>query len=249
MFAFFAFLSTSELAIPQPTKVIEKLDVASLCDLVESMTAVALKYRDDPTSAPTRVFHPYAVGFTPSNNILLFGHQVDGYSKSAKSDNAVGWRSFRVDKIASLARFDQVFRPVRPDYPSRKIIARYACKNRAATQAYEEVLCKAAKNNLIVTARHRDDPPDQPARVLHPHAVGLNTQKSPMVFVFQTEGYARVTHDGKPTIPGWRTFRLDRLTDIHVSEDRYTPRRPELSNLKNVAEFLCATESVKGLRP
>jgi predicted DNA-binding transcriptional regulator YafY len=108
------------------------IDVASLCKLVEQMTVVSLKYGQDPSTAPVREIHPYAVGFTPSRNVLLFGLQVDGYSQSAQSDSAKGWRSFRTDKISSLVVRDSKFAPVQPQLPDRKIISEFACKNKLA---------------------------------------------------------------------------------------------------------------------
>ena len=109
-----------------------KLDVDSLCDLVEKLRVVELKYELDPESSPVRKLHPYAVGYTPSQNILLFGFQFSGYSQSAKSDSAKGWRNFRTDKIRTLVALDSTFTPVRPQLPNLKIIAEYACKNKLA---------------------------------------------------------------------------------------------------------------------
>jgi predicted DNA-binding transcriptional regulator YafY len=114
----------------QPNRQNVNIDVTSLCQLVEQMRIVSLKYHYDPDAAPARELHPYAVGFTPSRNTLLFGLQVDGYSKSAESNSAKGWRSFRTDKIKSVVALDSTFTAVRPELPGRKIISAYACRNK-----------------------------------------------------------------------------------------------------------------------
>jgi predicted DNA-binding transcriptional regulator YafY len=108
--------------------VIDKFDMTALCSLVDKKTPVALKYYYDGEAAPQRIVHPYAVGYTPSKNVLLFGLQVGGYSKSAASNNAKGWRSFRTDKIKTLVALESTYTAVAADYPKSAVIVRYACK-------------------------------------------------------------------------------------------------------------------------
>jgi hypothetical protein len=128
-------VSTALHARPAKTesgRIIARNDVTSLCESVEKMKVVALKYYYDPDTAPERKLHPYAVGYTPSQNIIFFGLQVDGYSKSGGSDSTKGWRNFRADRINRLTAFDTTFVPVQPEFPTKKVIVAYVCKNKLA---------------------------------------------------------------------------------------------------------------------
>jgi hypothetical protein len=109
-----------------------KADTASLCALVGKLQVISFRYRYDPAGAELRELQPYAVGYTRQRNVLVFGRQVKGYSKSASDAAALpGWRNFRIDKIekgivsARVSTFD----PVRPDAAEHRYIAEFVCKN------------------------------------------------------------------------------------------------------------------------
>jgi hypothetical protein len=113
-----------------------KADVRSLCDLVSKMQVIGLRYYYDPITAEPRELYPYAVGYTRSGNVLLFGRQVKGYSKSAESGEAVlpSWRNFRVDKIKmkEVMALNSTFEPVRPNADEYREIVEFACKHVSA---------------------------------------------------------------------------------------------------------------------
>jgi hypothetical protein len=125
--------SESQVPSPQPRSLAIKADAASLCALVGKMQVIAFKYTYDPATAEPRELEPYAVGYTQKRNVLLFGRQVKGYSKSAESgvEDLPGWRNFRIDKIkmrmvnALVSTFD----PVRPDPDEHRYISEFVCKN------------------------------------------------------------------------------------------------------------------------
>ena len=134
--ATFTVVSTaaeSQVSSQQSQGLAIKADAAILCALVGKMQVVTLRYGYDPATAEPRELEPYAVGFTRRRNVLLFGRQVTGYSKSVErgAEDLPGWRNFRIDKIkmrmvnASSSTFD----PVRPDPREHGAIQEFLCKN------------------------------------------------------------------------------------------------------------------------
>jgi len=132
-FIVFSTTSESQIANPQSQGIAVKADVASLCALVGKMQVLALRYSYDPATAEPRELEPYAVGYTRKRDVLLFGRQVKGYSKSTESgaEELPGWRNFRVDKIkmkmvnALVSTFD----PIRLDPNEHRYISEFVCKN------------------------------------------------------------------------------------------------------------------------
>jgi hypothetical protein len=132
---FIAISTQSQAQAPNPQPGLAlKVDAAALCALVGKMQVIAFRYGYDPVTAELRELEPYAVGYTRQRNVLLFGRQVKGYSKSTAASGAEalpGWRNFRIDKIdkgminARVSTFD----PVRPDPAEHRYISEFVCKN------------------------------------------------------------------------------------------------------------------------
>jgi hypothetical protein len=125
--------SQSQVVDPQAQGLVLKAEAASLCALVGKMQVIAFSYGYDPVSAEPRELEPYAVGYSRQRNVLLFGRQVKGYSKSAtnSAEALPGWRNFRIDKIARGVVNARVstFDPVRPDPGEHRYISEFVCKN------------------------------------------------------------------------------------------------------------------------
>lgn len=132
-FVLFSTASESQVSSSQPQGIVIKADAASLCALVGKMQVVTLRYGYDPVTAEPREIEPYAVGYTRKRDVLLFGRQVKGYSKSAESgaEELPGWRNFRIDKIrmrmvnALVSTFD----PVPSDPNEHRYISEFVCRN------------------------------------------------------------------------------------------------------------------------
>lgn len=249
--AFVFAAASADLAKAQS---VDRADVSSLCRAVEMSTTLEIKYSGDPENAQRRIILPHAVGYTQSKDVLLFALQVDGYSELGKLKS---WREFRADRILYLSALDQPFRPANRKYPKN---IPYECKANSVTAAASKAasktvlktdqvtslehteLCAAVKNKFIVEARLKDDPQDQPIRMMVPHALGPNKQGRLMVFVFQTDGYSPTTGDGRSTIPGWRTFRLDNLAGIKVTDRKYAVVKTDLSKSNFITEPSCTAE-------
>ena len=126
--------SDAQAPAPQAEGLALKADAAALCALVGKTQVIAFRYGYDPVTAELRELEPYAVGYTKQRNVLLFGRQVKGYSKSAAASGAEalpGWRNFRIDKIEKgmiNARIS-TFVPVRPDPAEHRYISEFVCKN------------------------------------------------------------------------------------------------------------------------
>jgi hypothetical protein len=131
--AFVAFSTRSESQAPNPQSIAIKADTASLCALVGKMQVIAFKYVYDPAAAELRELEPYGVGYTQKRNVLLFGRQVKGYSKSVESgaEGVPGWRNFRIDKIKlrTVNAMVSTFDAVRPEPDEYRYISEFICKN------------------------------------------------------------------------------------------------------------------------
>jgi hypothetical protein len=129
----FSARSQAQAPNPPPQSIAIKADAASLCALVGKMQVIAFKYNYDPATAEPRQLEPYGVGYTQKHNVLLFGRQVRGYSKSA--ENGVGelpsWRNFRIDKIKlrTVNALVSTFDVVRPEPGDYHYILEFICKN------------------------------------------------------------------------------------------------------------------------
>ena len=132
-FVAFSTNSQSQAPNPQPQGIAIKADTASLCALVGKMQVIAFKYNYDPASSEPRELEPYGVGYTQKRNVLLFGRQVKGYSKSGDSgaDGLPGWRNFRIDKIKlrTVNALVSTFDAVRPEPDEYRYISEFICKN------------------------------------------------------------------------------------------------------------------------
>ena len=129
----FSTRSESQAPNPQPQSIAIKAEAASLCALVGKMQVIAFKYSYDPATAEPRELEPYGVGYTQKRNVLLFGRQVKGYSKSADdgADGVPGWRNFRIDKIKlkTVNALVSTFDAVRPEPDEYRYISEFLCKN------------------------------------------------------------------------------------------------------------------------
>ena len=113
------------------TEVAVRTEISSLCEQVQKNQVLSVRYSYESASAAVREFHPYAVGYTKKKDVLLFGLQVKGYSKSAQAGESKipDWRNFRVDRVRSIQTNGETFRPVRPDASELRAISQFICKN------------------------------------------------------------------------------------------------------------------------
>jgi hypothetical protein len=127
-FAVLPTKSQSQVVDPQVQGLALKAEAASLCALVGKMQVISFRY-----AAEARELEPYAVGYSRQRNVLLFGRQVKGYSKSGANgaEALPGWRNFRIDKIAKgiINARVSTFDPVRPDPGEHRYISEFVCKN------------------------------------------------------------------------------------------------------------------------
>jgi hypothetical protein len=104
--------------------------IATYCRAVKEGCLVELTYKDDPLGQ-ARTMHPYAVGTSKRDNILLFGEQLAGYSKSAAegSGQMPGWRNFNLRKItgSAIGKASSEFHA--PDPAELKAMKSYVCKH------------------------------------------------------------------------------------------------------------------------
>ena len=106
-----------------------RANTETLCALIGKMQMVAFRYSDDPDAEDPRQLEPYAVGYTKAGNILLFGLETKGYSKSAASGagELPGWRNLRIDKIRmrTVDALSSTFKPVQ--WNRSRAISHFMC--------------------------------------------------------------------------------------------------------------------------
>jgi hypothetical protein len=132
--ALFALPARSETKDATAQTITIKNDPTSLCEIVARREVMVVTYNYDPAGVPIRVVHPYAVGYTRHEDVLLFGRQVEGYSKSAAngSDEIPGWRNFRTDKITFMAERGDLFEPIPAPPTEYRAIQNFICKVKSA---------------------------------------------------------------------------------------------------------------------
>jgi hypothetical protein len=129
LFALFALSGKSNAQVQvQVDKV--GLDPSSLCKAVAQKRVLEIAYSYDPPDAHVRVVHPYGVGYTQKRYVLLFGRQVEGYSRSAESggDEIPGWRNFRTDRVRTIAARSDLFVSIPAPSIEYRAIQEFVCR-------------------------------------------------------------------------------------------------------------------------
>lgn len=77
----------------------KEFDQAAICEAIKNEWKILLIYRESESAEPPREVVPRFLGKTRSDNILLNGLQVGGFSESGKLP---GHRSFRLDRATAI---------------------------------------------------------------------------------------------------------------------------------------------------
>ena len=92
------------------------------------------------------------------------------------------------------------------------------------------LLCEAIRNKNLITFNY-----DGGERTVEPHCYGVSKDGKELLRAYQIAGHSE---SGNPA--GWKLFRLDGLTDLHVSNDTFDRPRPQYNPEDRVmAEVYC----------
>ena len=74
----------------------------------------------------------------------------------------------------------------------------------------------AVSGQTLLKIQYADDPS---ARIIEPHAYGINTDGAELLRAYQTSG---PSESGNST--GWKLFRVDRIQNVGTLKARFSPR-------------------------
>jgi len=104
-------------------------------------------------------------------------------------------------------------------------------------------LC-ALIGKMQVVALKYDYDPDMEPREIHPYAVGYTRKGNALLFGLQIKGYSKSAQGGTEKLPGWRSFRIDKIRTLTALSSTFDPAHPNVSHSRSVLEFACSNESV-----
>lgn len=93
----------------------------------------------------------------------------------------------------------------------------------------------AAIDNVVDSIRNRkkvviyyngDEPGGRGLRVIEPVCYGYSKSKNAVLRAWDLEGASHTSFLGKKPLPGWRLFRLDKITYFQPSVEIYNTPRP-----------------------
>jgi hypothetical protein len=108
----------------------------------------------------------------------------------------------------------------------------------------EAELCAMVAKSSELKIVYTSDPADAPVRVLDLYGVGMTTANNLVVMGLQLSGYSPTSDGGTAKLPGWRTFRVDRLKSIEDAGKPYVSAVPPPAALRLVAKWSCANPVV-----
>lgn len=93
----------------------------------------------------------------------------------------------------------------------------------------------AAIDNIVDSIRNRkrvviyydgDEPGGRGLRVIEPVCYGYSKADNPVLRAWDYEGASHTAYLGEKPLPGWRLFRVDRITYYQPSADVFNEPRP-----------------------
>jgi predicted DNA-binding transcriptional regulator YafY len=97
------------------------------------------------------------------------------------------------------------------------------------------ILEVAAIDNIVDSIRNRkrvviyyegDEPGGRGLRVIEPVCYGYSKSDNPVLRAWDYEGASHTAYLGKKPLPGWRLFRVDRITYYQPSAETFNEPRP-----------------------
>jgi len=90
-----------------------------------------------------------------------------------------------------------------------------------------ESIINAIKNkNVIVIYYDGDEPGGRGLREIEPVCFGTSKLGNKVLRAWDKEGASHRDFLGTKPLPGWRLFRLDKITSINLTGDKFDTQRP-----------------------
>jgi len=90
----------------------------------------------------------------------------------------------------------------------------------------DESITDAIRNKKIVTIYYLGDENEGKGyRDIEIYTFGISTAGNKVISAYQLGGASKTASDGTQPLPGWRTFRLDRISTYKPTLDKFTEPR------------------------
>jgi hypothetical protein len=113
----------------------------------------------------------------------------------------------------------------------------------------EGAYCDAVKNSQTIIMRYSNDPESESPREIYPHALGYTKKRKTLLLALQIKGYSKSGELEESPMPGWRTFRVDRIRTAQLKGEVFEAVKPNISRYKAIVNFACVNKSLEGLIP
>jgi predicted DNA-binding transcriptional regulator YafY len=101
-------------------------------------------------------------------------------------------------------------------------------KNLILEMASSEALIDAIRNrNVIVINYMGDKPGGEGLREIEPVCFGVSKAGNKVLRAWEREGASHRTFLGLKPMPGWRYFRLDKITSVNLTGEKFDEPRPD----------------------
>ena len=101
-----------------------------------------------------------------------------------------------------------------------------------------DLIDQAIKEKKVIRIRYKDGPIVLAGhRVIEPHAFGMATSGNEVVRAWLRSGVSKTGDSGESPMPGWRLFRLDRIKNIEVLDEKFKTRPGYNSKDSRIVEF------------
>jgi predicted DNA-binding transcriptional regulator YafY len=112
-----------------------------------------------------------------------------------------------------------------------------------AVRADVSTLCALIGKMQVVALKYDYDPDAEP-REIHPYAVGYTRNGNALLFGLQIKGYSKSAQGGTENLPGWRSFRVDKIRTLTALSSTFDPAYPTVSRSRSTSEFACSNETM-----
>ena len=93
--------------------------------------------------------------------------------------------------------------------------------------ASKETLMNAIKNRLVLSIYYDgDEPGGGGLRTIEPVCIGISKADNGVLRAWDIEGSSHTAYKGEQPLPGWRLFRLDKITSANPTGEVYNEPRP-----------------------
>jgi len=90
----------------------------------------------------------------------------------------------------------------------------------------DQIIDAITNRRVCVIYYNGDEPGGRGLRVIEPVAFGYSKRGNPVLRAWDYEGASHTAYLGKKPLPGWRLFRVDRITYYQPSAETFNEPRP-----------------------